>query len=108
MKLYKFVGGWFNGLTVTEGQAREMYEKHGNGLTMDWSKERASGGWVPRAELDNQYMFEGYLSPMWDGDGHLVNGQFKRMSLCDDGDKLNTYCYVLRYETQAVYDLLSM
>lgn len=45
-----------------------------------WTKERQNGGCVPRKELDNQPIFEGYLSPMWGGG-------------------------VLRYETQEVYDL---
>lgn len=50
--------------------------------TIDWTTERELGMCVPRAELDNQPMYKGWLGPMWDGDR-------------------------LRYETQEVYDLLS-
>lgn len=52
------------------------------GHTEDLSELRAKGRCVHRAELDNQPIFEGFLSPMWDG-----------------GE--------LRYETQEVYDMLS-
>lgn len=52
------------------------------GYTPDFSQERELGLCVPRKELDNQPIYKGWLSPMWDG------GK-------------------LRYETQEVYDLLS-
>lgn len=50
--------------------------------SMDWSEERAMGACVPREELDEAPLVDGYLSPMWDGG-------------------------MLRYETQEVYDVLS-
>lgn len=53
------------------------------GYETDLSELRAQGRCVHRAELDNKPKYEGFLGPMWDG------GDF-------------------RYETQEVYDLLSM
>lgn len=74
-----FVGGRFNGV---ECDIEEM-KQHSNGrLSKDWSLERSLGRCVPRAELDNQPQFDGYLGPMWDG-------------CC------------LRYETPEVYNMLS-
>lgn len=52
------------------------------GHTKSWAEERAKGYTVPRAELDNRPMFEGYLGPMYDADA-------------------------LRYESHAMYDRLS-
>ena len=51
--------------------------------TDDLSLQRGRGELVHRKELDNQPIFEGYLSPMWDGDR-------------------------LRYETQEVYNMMSI
>lgn len=53
------------------------------GYVDDFSELRARGHCVHRAELDNKPRYEGFVGPMWDG------GDF-------------------RYETQEVYDLLSM
>lgn len=53
------------------------------GYETDLSKERALGYLVHREELDNRPKYEGFLGPMWDG------GDF-------------------RYETEEIYDLLSM
>ena len=75
-----FVGGKLNGTVTT---TEEIKAKYWNGkLTEDLSDVRARGGLVHREELDNQPMVDGYLSPMWDGDG-------------------------IRYETYEVYDMLS-
>lgn len=75
-----FVGGKLNGTVTT---TEEIKAKYWNGkLTEDLSEVRARGGLVHREELDNQPMVDGYLSPMWDGDG-------------------------IRYETYEVYDMLS-
>lgn len=77
----QFVGGKLNGQIM---DIQEVIRNHCNGhFTEDLSEIRKRGGWVHRAELDNQPMVDGYLSPMWDGG-------------------------MLRYETQEVYDLLSM
>ncbi|MBR4377335.1 MAG: hypothetical protein IKP50_00395 [Bacilli bacterium] len=53
------------------------------GYSEDLSELRAQGRCVHRAELDNKPEYEGFIGPMWDG------GRF-------------------RYETQEVYDILSM
>ena len=75
-----FVGGKLNGTVTT---TEEIKAKYWNGkLTEDLSEVRARGGLVHREELDNQPMVDGYLSPMWDGDG-------------------------IRYETYEAYDMLS-
>lgn len=74
-----FVGGIYNGKEVT----LEELEQIGNGsYSADYSESRKKGACVPREELDNRPLVDGYLSPMWDG------GK-------------------LRYETQSVYDLMS-
>ncbi len=74
-----FVGGRLNGKRMT---LEEVIRDHWNGQkTEDLSAIRNAGGCVHRAELDNQPMVDGYLSPMWDG------GK-------------------LRYETQEVYDMM--
>ena len=75
-----FVGGKLNGKMM---DVEEVKKNYWNGeLSEDCSELRAKGILCHRAELDNQPMVDGYLSPMWDGDK-------------------------LRYETFAVYDMLS-
>lgn len=80
MKAY-FAGGRYNGLEIDTQVILESNLWNGE-LTEDLSELRARGICVHRAELDNQPMVDGYLSPMWEGDG-------------------------IRYETQEVYDRLS-
>lgn len=80
MKAY-FAGGRYNGLEIDTQVILESNLWNGE-LTEDLSELRARGVCVHRAELDNQPMVDGYLSPMWDGDG-------------------------IRYETWEVYDRLS-
>jgi len=67
------------------------------GYSEDLTELRNKGALVHRAELDNQPEFEGYLGPMWNGTQKALN--------------LETHEYedfgVLRYETQAVYDMMS-
>ena len=75
-----FVGDRYNGLEI---DVEDVLMISNGRRSMDWSAERAMGGIVPRAELDNQPLVDGYLTPMWDG------GK-------------------LRYETQSVYNMLSM
>lgn len=76
-----FVGGKLNGQVMpVEKVIREYCNGH---YTEDLSEIRKRGGCVHRKELDNQPMVDGYLSPMWDGG-------------------------MLRYETQEVYNMLSM
>lgn len=77
----EFVGGAYDGCTVTEW---EVEQKLCNGQhSYDGTAIRAHGGTCHHAVLDNCPMVDGYLSPMWDGD-HL------------------------RYETQEVYNMMSM
>ena len=76
-----FVGGQYHGQTI------DVEEIYTNGMwngrfSPYWGEERERGACVPRAELDNLPLVDGYLGPMWDGG-------------------------MLRYETQDVYDCLS-
>ena len=87
-KVYEFVGGAFNGEKFSAEDAYRLHGICGSGYSMDWSQEREQGACVPRAELDNELQFKGYVGPMWDG---------------TRGNDM----YVLRYETQEVYDMLS-
>ena len=78
MKAY-FAGGQYSGQLLD----MEQLEAISNGERRpDYSAERARGYCVPRAELDNVPLVDGYLAPMWDG-GRL------------------------RYETAEVYEMLS-
>jgi hypothetical protein len=83
--LYELVGGEYAG-TYTEEEVKALPCFSGR-YSRDWSKERAAGGFVHRAELDNKPQLDGYLGPMMGGyrDSKMV----------------------LRYETQDVYDRLS-
>lgn len=53
----------------------------------DLSEMRAMGVLVHREELDNKPVFQGFTTPMWDGERNDVG--------------------ILRYETWGVYDALS-
>lgn len=78
-----FIGGWLNNQMFADvNDAKNVIQC--TGYTEDLTEIRNQGGCCHRAELDNQPLFEGYLSPMWD-------------------ESLNS----LRYETQEVYDVLS-
>lgn len=90
-KVYEFVGGAFNGEIFSAEDAYRLHGICGSGYSSDWSQERECGACVPRVELDNELQFKGYLGPMWDGTRRI------------NGEKV----YVLRYETQEVYDMLS-
>lgn len=76
-----FVGGNLNGLEMDVEEIMNCGLWNGE-VTPDYSEQRRETSYVPRKELDNQPLVNGYLSPMWDGG-------------------------MLRYETQEVYDLLS-
>lgn len=107
-KLYVFVGGPFNGQTLTEESASALHTQCGTGFSEDLSAIRANGGLVHREELDNEFEYEGYLGPMWDGERYFVDSTLKYSWQCTEDEK--TSCpgfYVLRYETQEVYDMLS-
>lgn len=79
----EFIGGPMAGKMPLE-EAEKLTEAR----SKDWSKERALGHCVPKAELDNRPKFKGYAGPMWDGEraGGIA---------------------ILRYETWEVYDMLS-
>lgn len=85
--IYQFVGGPKAGLYQTLREALKYFTI--SGYSKNLSKERAMGGIVHREELDDQPEFHDYLGPMWGG-------------TTEDGKA------ILRYETQEVYDLLSV
>lgn len=76
-----FVGGKLNGLEMDLEEIMNSGLWNGK-VRPNYSELRRKGACVPRKELDNQPLVDGYLSPMWDGG-------------------------MLRYETQEVYDMLS-
>ena len=95
-KVYEFVGGPLHRRQFTASEIVAVYKACGKGRSADFSEYRDAGACVPRAELDNELMFEGYLGPMWDG---------TRVRCSENGGRYEVY--VLRYETQDVYDALS-
>ena len=106
MTMYEFVGGKFNGLIFT----KEHIEAIGNGkYSEDLSDERARGCLVHREELDNQPLVDGYIGPMWDGIRYLMpNGRLEREFRLSEDERQDKECVaILRYETQAIYDMMS-
>ena len=78
-----FVGGFFNNQMFADvNDAKKVI--HCNSYTEDLTEIRNNGCLCHREELDNQPIFDDYLSPMWDN---------------------SMQC--LRYETAEVYDVLS-
>ena len=78
--MYEFVGGKYNGKTMTKAEVETL----SHGLTEDLTHIRQKGGTCHRKELDNQPLVDGYLSPMY---SHIDYGLI-----------------YLRYETQEVYN----
>lgn len=78
--MYEFVGGKYNGQTMTKAEVETL----SHGLTEDLTHIRQKGGTCQRKELDNQPLVDGYLSPMF---SHIDYG-----------------LVYLRYETQEVYN----
>lgn len=78
--MYEFVGGKYNGQTMTKAEVETL----SRGLTEDLTHIRQKGGTCQRKELDNQPLVDGYLSPMF---SHIDYG-----------------LVYLRYETQEVYN----
>lgn len=103
--VYEFVGGPLNGVIFDHIDAVAF----SSGDSGDLSNIRNAGGTVRRKELDNQPTFDGYLGPMWDGerikgtDGKYHYSFERTFIPADPAEKV----FVLRYETQEVYDLLS-
>lgn len=102
--VYEFVGGERNGARYNQ----EQVEQFASGHTRSWEAERKLRRPVPRKELDNQPTVDGYLGPMWDGIRYVVDGDMKYGFELTEAQKegLPTVA-ILRYETQAVYDMLS-
>ena len=82
--LYVFYGGKLNRKVLT----RKQVNKISNDFTQDFHKEREMGLLVHRKELDNQPMVENYIGPMF--------------------EEIDYGKIYLRYETQEVYDMLSI
>lgn len=78
-----FVGGKLNGCIIDTDEVIKQKLLKCRGYTKDLTIQRIFGESAHREELDNQPKFEGYIGPMWDGDK-------------------------LRYETQSVYDLMTI
>lgn len=77
-----FVGGELNGLKC-EADELELLTQWTGGYSNSYEFETAHNFPCPRPELWNRPKINGYLGPMWDGDK-------------------------LRYETQEVYNALSV
>lgn len=89
--VYEFVGGRYDKMRMP----KEAVVAIGNGrFSPDYSAARESGALVPREDLDNQPLVDGYVGPFWDG---------LRVEL----ETFESYG-VIRYETQVVYNMLSM
>ncbi len=104
--VYQFVGGVYGGKTFNyhEVEVRGLIKK----FSENWSSERANGRCVPREELDNQPVIDGYLGPMYDGVRYIVDGQMKRERDCTEEEKSKNRCVcVIRYESPDVYERLS-
>jgi hypothetical protein len=102
---YEFIGGALPNRFYVRSEVEEIAVGH----TPDRSRERLAGMLVPRKELDNQPKVAGFVGPMWDGeryllvDGLMVN-TFEKVDLADVVEVVG----VIRYETQEVYNILSM
>lgn len=104
--LYEFVGGKFNG-KVWQYAALEIRNLI-KGYSPDLSDKRAKGILCKRAELDNQPLIDGYMSPMYDGIRYIVDGELKSEWQCTEEQKANCkFVHIIRYETEAVYDMMS-
>jgi hypothetical protein len=77
-------------------------------LHHNYTAERAAGRCVPREELDDQPEVRGYLGPMWDGERYLVDGVLKSAWELpkDQRETVTPDFYVIRYETQEVYNAM--
>lgn len=103
--MYHFVGGEYNGKLwhFAALEARNII----TGFSDDLSELRARGVLCKRAELDNQPLVDGYLSPMYDGVRYNVNGVLKYDFQCTEEEKQGEPIHIIRYETREVYDILS-
>lgn len=81
--MYEFLGGKYNGQTMT----RTEVECISYGTAEDLTNIRQESGTCHRKKLDNQPLVKGYLSPMF---SHIDYG-----------------IIYLQYETQEVYNTMS-
>lgn len=109
--VYEFVGGKYHGRRMIYDEVMKIYNGH---FSTDYSEERKNGRLCPRKELDNQPQIDGYIGAMWDGLRYIVDGKeyydftFERLPKDDvQGKDIKTFV-VLRYETQKVYNALSI
>ena len=86
---YQFVGGPMNNVTFTNPNDAWAFS---DGKSEDLTALRKAGRLVHRAELDNQPTFNGYIGPMWNGTREIKGTEYA----------------ILRYETQEVYNALSI
>ena len=102
--LYEFVGGRLNGRQLQH----EEVEGIASGHSPYYGRERALGRLAPREELDGQPTVKGYLGPMFDGLRYEIDGQLRSdWSLTADKKEGLEPIAIIRYESQAVYDMLS-
>lgn len=104
--IYRFVGGELNG-KMWRYAALEIRNLI-TGYSDDLSELRSKGILCKRAELDNQPLINGYLSPMYGGARYEVNGVLKHDFQCTEEEKQGKEpIHVILYETQEVYNAMS-
>lgn len=102
--LYEFIGGILAGQCLE----REVALAIASGDTGSRARERAQGARVRREELDHQPTVKGYLGPMWDGLRYEIDGRLRyEFETTPEQREGREPIAILRYETQAVYDMLS-
>jgi len=102
---YTFVGGELDGQQFD----RQIVEAFAEGYTPNNTLKRAAGLLCPRKELDEQPKICGYYGPMWDGIRCVMNdGSIKYDFQVKDMSQVLRIYGVLRYETEEVYDMMSL
>lgn len=102
---YQFWGGHLNKQTFVRSEVEEIACGH----TPDMTYKRVRGVLCQREELDNQPKVNGYYGPMWDGERHILDdGQMVYDFQKVDPARIVETVAVLRYETQEVYNHLSV
>lgn len=102
---YTFIGGELDGQQFD----RQIVEAFAEGYTPNNTLKRAAGLLCPRKELDEQPKICGYYGPMWDGIRYVMkNGSVKYDFQVKDMSQVLRIYGVLRYETEEVYDMMSL
>ena len=102
---YSFVGGQLDGQQFD----RQTVEAFAEGYTPNNTLKRAAGLLCPRKELDEQPKICGYYGPMWDGIRCVMkDGSIKYDFQVKDTSQVLRIYGVLRYETEEVYDMMSL